>query len=284
MKCCVLLLAVLSSSVVSQAQTPLSIRDALGQLYHQYDPTTETAQWVCSKDQKIEGPHEGWPCVKEDTTVAVSVILMAQVSEGDGDRIYLAMTAEPSHAPMGFDCDACAPAVGTAVFVLRGQRRELESSNLAVGFIGGFGGPPEISIVAAGPDKHGFLLSWYGEGQGFSSSYKELLLPQGNTVEDVWHITDENDNLGSVDPTDKLNLERPYRASAAFRFDANDENGASGYYDIEVISRGKDKENYGHPFKSENWTEIYTFKDGKYQLRRRSVFQETKAPAQTAGR
>jgi hypothetical protein len=282
MKRCVLLLALLCLAAVLPAQTPFSVPDALTKLYHQYDPKTKTAQWVCTRKQ-MSGPIVGWPCTKEDTTVEVSVDLMSQVTEGADTRIYLATNAEPSQDPDGFGCHLCAPAVGAAVFVWRGQRWELESSNVAIGFIGGYGGPPEASLVAVGPDKHGLLMWWGDEGQGFSSSYKELLLPIGNTVENAWSIEDENDNLDAVDSTDKQDPERPYRASAAFRFDYGDDTTSNdtGYYDIEVISRGEDGENYGHPFKSENWTEIYSFKDGKYRLRRRSVFRETKVAGQT---
>jgi len=231
--------------------------------------------------------HAGWPCSNEDSIVSVAVILVAQVPEGDTTRVYLATSAKPAQDPMGYDCHACAPAIGAAVFVWRDDHWGLESENPAVGFYGGWGEPSNVNLVQVGPQKHGLLLSSDDEGQGFSSSWKSLLIPLGKTVSEVWTIEDENDNLGAVDPTDKLNPEMPYRASAAFRFDVFDEKhlADTGYYDIEVISRGKDKEDYGHPFKSENWTEIYRFGGIKYQLLQRKSFVEvTKAKGARRGR
>jgi len=282
MKTALLSLSLLCSAVALSGQGSFSTDEALKQLYHDYDPATRTAQWVCTKEQQREGPHTGWRCIKEDTTVSVSVILMAQVPEGDATRIYLATSAKPAHDPMGeYNCHACAPAIGAAVFVWQSQHWALESANVAIEFSQGWGEPPEIYLVVAGPQEHGLVLSSNDLAQGFAASGKELLLPVGKTVEAVWSIGDESDAFGKVDPTDKANSPPPYRSSAAFRFLSGDDGAAytgapSDYYDIEVISRGSSWEDYNHPVKRENWSAIYSFKNGKYRLVRKTSFAEVK--------
>lgn len=118
------------------------------------------------------------------------------------------------------------------------------------------------------------------EAQGYSSASSVLLLPVGRTISDVWEIDTENDNFDACDPGDQEDPCIRYRASAAFRFVPGDRN--SAYYDIEVISRGKDREDLAHPLVNENWTDVYRFSRGEYRLIRHTAFAEAKEPAKTA--
>jgi hypothetical protein len=262
-----------------QAQSTFLHSEALKQLYRGYDPDKQTAQWMCTKEQERKGAHAGWPCSKEYATVSVSVLLEAEVQEGDAKRFYLVTSAKPLKDALGeFECHACLPAVGVATFTKQDQAWILESANAAVGFYGGWGHPPDIYLVEVGPRKHGIILSTADLAQGFAWSSKSLLVPFGRTIVEAWKIQDENDNIGSIDPDDKENKEVPYRASATFKFLVVDRvtEGTGEYYDLEVISRGKDREDYDHPIKPENWTEIYRFHNGKYRLIRHEDFIEVK--------
>ncbi len=278
MKAPLLCILIVLASVRLPAQASFSTDDALKQLYHNYNPADKTAQWLCTKEQQSKGMHAGWPCTKENETVSVSTILTARVVEDEADRVYLFTSAKPAHDPEGeYNCHACAPAIGVAVFVWQDQRWITESANISAGFLGGWGDPPSVNFIQVGPDKHGLLLSSDDEGQGFSSSFKVLLIPIGKSVENVWSIQDEDDDFDAIDPDDKSNNPPLYHSSAAIRFFApKDVNRAnSTYYDIEVISRGSSMPDYNHPVKPENWTEIYSFKDGRYRLVRRTVLHET---------
>lgn len=280
-KALILLFSALIAIGDLQAQSTLSRNEALKQLYRGYDPDKETAQWVCTKEQERKNAHAGWLCSKEHATVSISVLLEAEVQEGDADRFYLVASAKPVKEAFGeYECHACLPAIGVAMFTKQAQRWTLESVNSAAGFYGGWGNPPGVDLVEVGPKKHGIVLSVADMGQGFAASTKSLLTPVGKTIVESWSIQDENDNLGSIDPDDKENKEVPYRASAAFKFFPGDEvtGGLGEYYDIEVISRGEDKEDYVHPLKPENWTEIYRFRDGKYRLIRHVDVIEAKKP------
>ncbi len=259
---------------ILHGQEPFSRDEALKQLYNQYDAEKKTANWVCVKGQE----HAAWPCWKEYSTVSISVLLVAQVQEQGVEEAYFVASAKPANAPLGYECHACRPAIGIAVFAWKAPHWALQSGNPAVGFYGGWGGPPGVDIAQIGPEKHGILLSNSDMAQGFAWSARSLLIPISSTVDEVWSIQDEQDNLGAIDPDDKLNKQVAYRSSAAVRFCANyqEANSSSDYFDIEVISRGTDREDYNHPLKKENWTEIYRFSNGKYRLLQHADFIEIK--------
>jgi hypothetical protein len=194
-------------------------------------------------------------------------VLLAEVAEDGTDKVYLVASAKPATSPENYDCHACAPAIGVAVFVAQEGNWALQSANPAVGFYGGWGSPPFVDLVKIGPDKRGVLLFDEDNHGGFASSYKILLVPFGRTVAEAWGIQDEQDNTGAYDLTDKLNKQVPYRSAAAFRFNTthSDEGSIADYYDVELISRGDVSNDLVH-LKPENWTEVYRFKDGKYRL------------------
>lgn len=276
------------SALTLLGQTPISTDEALKQLYHNYDPATKTAQWVCTKAPQAEPDRTCQDLDAKDVkdeTVSVSILLAAQVPEGGGTRFYLATSVKPGRNPEEFGCHACVPAIGAAVFIWDGEHWALESANSAASYSGGWGEPPEVGLISIGPQKHGLILSSTNMAQGYVSSVKELLAPIGKSVEEIWSLDDENDNFSAINPDEKTNDPTPYRMSAGFRFLSDDDGAAVGngrdYYNIEVISRGYDRENFAHPIKSENWTEIYTFENGKYRLLRRTIFTEIKRPAKT---
>ena len=270
---------------VGQAQERMSVVDALKDLYRNFDPDKSTAQWDCTKEQEKKGPHQGWPCTAENATVRVSGVMLAEVGEDGTDTTFLVASAVPANAPGGYECHACQPAIGVAVFVAQEGNWAWQNANPATGFYGGWGEAPQVDLVWVGPHKRGLLLTNTDMAQGYAWSRKVLLMRTERTIEEVWSMEDEGDNAGAIDPADKTDKRAGYRWSAAMRFFAGepDDRGAGGYesyYDIEVISRGNASENAAHP-KAENWTEVYRFKDGRYRLVRREEFVEGKKAAGT---
>ncbi len=278
---CVLLFVLVAALTPAAAQEPLSARDALATLYPGYDAANGTAPWHCAAEQRAGKAHPGWECTPDYATVSITVLLSAQVPEGGEMKTYLVTSAKPTGPDAGYGCHGCAPAIGAALFAFDGKDWAAEGANPAIGFYGGWGAPPEVSLVQVGPERHGIVLSWTDMGQGFIGASKSLLIPTGKTVCDVWDLDDEEDDLGAIDPSDKMNNLRPHRSSAAFRFLSGDEttnsNGNPDYYDIEVIARGDNHDDWGKPSRSQNWTAIYRFSNGKYRLLKRMQF--TEAPA-----
>jgi len=292
MKASILFIASLCAASQLSAQNRLSILDALSQLYRNYDPDKSTAQWDCTVGQKATPRTEGWPCTSENAEVYVSSVFFAEIGENGTDMVYLVASARPANPAGGYECHACAPAIGIAVFQAQEGNWALRSFNPAVGFYGGWGKPSQVELVWAGPERRGFMMSNRDLAQGYAWSTKALLLPIERTVAEVWSIQDEEDNTGAIDPAEKLNpthklnpadklsQQAPYRSSAAFKFynPGLEDMDADAYYDIEVISRGTDRQDLGHPVQPENWTEIYRFKDGKYRLLSHKDFTEASGP------
>ena len=261
------------------AQQPLSRDEALKQLYHNYNGTTQTAQWACASGQNVT--WGAWPCGKDDQTVAVSELLMAEVKEGDVAKVYFVASAVPDHTWGEYDCHACAPAIGVVVFAWNVDHWALQSANAGAAFYGEWGEAPDVYLVTIGPHRYGLMLSGSNEGQGYSASYKVLLVPLAKTVSRAWSIVDEQDDFGAYDPTDNFGPKTKYRSSAAIKFVAGDEiaNGPRDYYDIEVISRGVDSPGTSGRLKRENWTETFRFRGGRFELLRHTDFVEVKKAA-----
>jgi hypothetical protein len=281
-------LAFFSLCGILRAQTPLSQDEALKQIYENYDPNTKTATLSCTDAQGIENSKtrgSWWPCYENYSVVSVEIILMATVPTWTDpkhkiEETYLVASAVPAHAPLGFDCHSCEPAIGVAQFVWQDQKWKLEGTNATVGFYGAWGSPPFINLMAIGPSQYGVLLSKDDGGQGYMSGSKWLLAPIGKTVAEVWNIQDEQDDFGAYDPKGVDGPSIRYRSAAAIRlsciFDESCANG-NGYFDIEVISRGMDATGPKASSKAQNWTDVYQLKDGKYKLVRHQRFNETKA-------
>jgi hypothetical protein len=252
------------------AQKPLSEADALKQIYHEYDDSKKTAQWKCTRE---DDSH----CWKgEYATVSIRPLLMAGVNEDGVQKTYVIASAKPAHPPLSYDCHSCAPAIGGAVFFWQSDRWHLQSVNPATGFFGSWGEPGDVDFVSVGPNLHGFLISTDFGGQGYYEASKTLLVSVGGTVKEVWKLQDEQDDIGAYDPTDIGADHTLYRSSAGVRFFADNEQHEESrdYYEIEVISRGRDRRGKNNTMRQQNWTEIYRFSAGRYQLLSRKDFTE----------
>jgi hypothetical protein len=226
-------------------------------------------------------PGTWWPCERDDAEAAVEIILTSTVStwanpKNKIEETYVVTSAVPAHDPAGFGCHSCAPLIGVAVFIWKIDRWTLENANAAVGLYGAWGEPPSVDLITIGSAKHGILLSSSWGGQGYTNGSKFLLAPVGKTVSEIWRIDDEQDNKGAYDPKGVDGPSTLYRSSAALRFDCIIGDCSNGYYDIELISRGMDRENAAGIVKWANWTNVYEFKDGMYKLVRHQSFREIK--------
>jgi hypothetical protein len=282
------ILALICLCGVLRGQTPLPHNEALKQMFGNYDPDTRTATLSCTDARRVENSKthgSWWPCYEDESVASVEIILMATVPVWTDpkhkiEETYLVTSAVPAHAASGFDCHSCEPVIGVAQFVWQVQKWKLEKANPTVGFYGSWGGPPSVNLVAIGPSRYGVLLSREDGGQGYMFGSKWLLAPVGNAVAEIWKIQDEQDDFGAYDPKGVDGPSIRYRSAAAIRFscifDDSCGNG-NGYFDIEVISRGFDASGVKMPLKAQSWTDVYQFKNGKYELARHQKFIESNA-------
>jgi hypothetical protein len=269
-------ITLLSAPAAMSAQTPLRPDEALAQIYKDYDLAKHQAKWVCSASQKSPDPatRDGWPC-DEGEVVRVTVLSISQLQEGQEWKTYVVASASPGENPHDYECHACGPAIGVAIFAWQDDHWLLRDSNAAVGFYGSGGGGPDVELVAIGPARHGVILWTSVGGQGYHGSEKHLIAPIDNTVSEIWTLGDETDNSGAYDPTDKLAPHQRYYAEASFKFIYV---GKDDYYDILAMSRGMDNEGKA------NWTKQYRFRDGQYRLLRTTTYLERIVPAKGPAR
>jgi hypothetical protein len=175
---------------ISRAQTLLSQDETLKQVYENYDASTETSTLSCTDAQRVDNSKthgSWWPCYEDNSVVSVQIILMTNVptwtdTKHKIEETYLVTSAVPAYAPLGFDCHSCQPAIGVAQFVWQDRKWKLESANETVSFLGSWGRPPFVNLMAIGPSKYGVLLSIDDGGQGYMFGSKWLLAPIGKTV------------------------------------------------------------------------------------------------------
>ena len=259
-----------------QAQTMLSYAQVLGKIYNHYDDTTQTAELTCVTQAELRERT----CSNGVAAEEVEVLLLSEA----GNKLYVVTSATPVDHWNGSNCHACAPELGVAIFAWHENRWEIESINTKVGKYGSWGRPPGANLISLGPE-YGVLLSLDDESGGESYSSTVLLAPIGKTVDEVWRIHDEQDDYGDYDPKGVDGSSIRYRFSSAIRFDCiftDSCSNGNGYFDIEVISRGNDYDFEKKQYISKNFTDVYSFKDGKYVRVRHKVFREL--PAKVTGK
>jgi hypothetical protein len=250
------------------AQTTLSNTDALQAIYTGYDPVTQTADGA------------SWLGNGSDVTrLHVDVILSVQVNTvADGPRTYVVTSAVPqASSTETYTCHACGPGIGVGVFVYAKGSWSVESSSPSVDTFGAWGRPPDVDLVRIGPDLYGVRLTAGDMHQGDATTVSELVAASGKSAAVIWKLMEHEDNLGDYDPTGRQGSSQRIDFSSAYRFEPS--GAAPDHYQIEVVSRGW---GYGldGSYRSQNWNATYGFKDGTYELVKRTAVREL-PPAKT---
>jgi hypothetical protein len=247
---------------VASAQTMLTNAQALEAIYRGYDPVTQTAD-ATSWHEKDSGVDR----------LRVDVILSVQVNTvAGGPRTYVVTSAVPQPSATGkYDCHACAPDIGVGIFLYANGSWIAESSSPSVGSLGAWGAPPDADLVRIGPSLYGVRLTAGDMHQGDATTFSELLAASGKSVSVIWKIMEHEDNSGDYDSTGQSGSSDRIDFRSTYRFIPSAP--ASDHYQIEVVSRGW---GYGldDSFGSQNWNAVYRFKDGAYQLLKRTDFRE----------
>lgn len=204
--------------------------------------------------------------------ITVRPFWVSEASE-DGQRkivllTYAIPTVDPAQAQAPpFDCHACAPLVGAAVFVASGSAWKVESKDIAVAFMGGFGRPPaEAKIVNIGPRRVGIEIDDSYAGQGVTVESKHLFVPWHDKVKDALSRVVSNDNEGTCGK-DAGGI-ACYASSRKLLFvpGANPD-----YYDIELTLSGTDLPVANKPgLRHVHGFEKLSFVDGMYKTIQKS--------------
>ena len=136
---------------------------ALEILYGPYLPEAKSALW-----QNIAPPKNMDILEKNDGLVRT--FLSKDFTE-NGVEKHLQLTATKPNIPDGYDCHACAPLVGAAIFVKIGDKWRVEAHYPYLGILGHSGQPPKMSWLQVGKDKFALLTEGGDMHQGIGSAY-----------------------------------------------------------------------------------------------------------------
>src|SRR5271154_4283609 len=157
-------------SAVSQQSVPadFDLARAMKLLYGNYDPLAHTSTFRLTKSY----PHTFFD---KPGKVDARAFLTVGASDGGAMKVFL-LTAAVPHGSPEFDCHACAPVIGAAVFAKNGAGWAVEASNREFDVIGNWGGPPAAEIVRLGPERMGFELKPGNTNQGETVGSVMILL------------------------------------------------------------------------------------------------------------
>ena len=160
---------------------PFDVNDAMEHWYGRYDRSTQTARANLPTHPDIDLTGS-WFAPKDP--VDIVVIFDAPYQQAGHPRHTIVTAAVPHRSDKPgrpgdstFNCFACQPVIGMAVFTLRLNTWVLESENQAVDIAGSRGLPPSFRLVTLGTELHGVRSEAHVEASDFSSARISLLVP-----------------------------------------------------------------------------------------------------------
>ncbi|MGB7233507.1 MAG: hypothetical protein WBD19_17690, partial [Candidatus Acidiferrum sp.] len=171
---CLLAISLTLVAGCHRTATPLDLAQAMKMFYGNYDPGKNASVTSIPRDKtSLPGPGDVQMTVKT---------LFSSLSGNPGQREFVLLTyAAPSRE--GYDCHACAPVIGMAVFSEEGSKWSMDASNRSVCISGAFGNPSKnIEIVQIGRRQLAAKIIDVGGGQGETTAVLQLLVPWRGTL------------------------------------------------------------------------------------------------------
>ncbi|MGC1416699.1 MAG: hypothetical protein WA817_15545 [Candidatus Acidiferrum sp.] len=223
--------------------------------YGNFDPEKNASVTSIPRDKtSLPGPGDVQMTVKT---------LFSSLAGNPGQRGFVLLTyAVPSRE--GYDCHACAPVIGMAVFSEEGSKWNMDATNRSVCVSGAFGNPPnDIELVQIGRRQLAAKIVDVGGGQGETTAVLQLLIPwRGKVNLGLQRVIGDDDQGGCGEDAGGLACYANHR-TFAFLHNKNTE-----YYDLELKLAGTDlplpDTTPISKARDVSGTEIYTLQNGKY--------------------
>ncbi len=219
--------SVASSAEQSGANEGFDIAQAMKMLYGNYDVKTQTSVTSLPRE-KSSLPAHG------EQQVTVGVLFKAFGVDVNPKNLVLVTFAVPT-GDETFDCHACSPTIGMAVFSQKGPKWMMDASNRAVTFAGAWGKPPtDIKLVQIGPNRFAVKLIDVGQGGGETTAVLQVLIPWNGNVNLGLERIVADDDKGMCDSRGGLAC---YANRRTVTFIPKDK---VEYYDLELKLTGTD--------------------------------------------
>jgi hypothetical protein len=246
---------------LSEADQAFDIAQAMKMFYGNYDVKTQTSVASLPK-QKGSFPAGG----EEQMTIKV---LVSAFSGDTAAESFVLVTYAVPVSKEDFDCHACAPTIGMAVFSQNGPKWNIDASNRAVTSSGKWGKPPaDIQFLQVGPNRRAVKFVDVAGGQGETTALLQLLIPWNGTIDLALEQIIADDNKDGCDSKGSLPC---YANQRTVTFVRNDN---VEFYDLELKLTGTDFPLSDAPVpvrvRKVQGLETFKFENGKYvQVSRR---------------
>jgi len=199
---------------------------------------------------------------KSGAEIVVRPLRVLEAQEVGKQKVILLIYSVP-RVEWNFDCHACRPYIGEAVFVRDEKRWKVESSGDMITEAGGFGHPPhDFRVVQLGPRRIGLEMINSDGGQGETTILNALFVAWNGKVNEALHFFAHDDDLGGCVEIPCYSNHR----SISFVPGAN-----SDYFDVVLALSGTDMtDQLPYRRKPVHGVERFAFTDGFYKSQSRT--------------
>jgi hypothetical protein len=211
----------------SETNEAFDIVQAMKMLYGNYDMKKQTSVASLPKEKS------SFPAAGEEQ---MTIRMLFNAFSGDaGAQSFVLVTYAVPTSGQTFDCHACAPTIGMAVFSQKGLKWTIDSSSRAITSCGEWGKPPtDIQLVQIGPNRRAVKVVDVGEQNGETTALLQLLIPWNSTVNLGLERIIADDDKGICDPNGGLPCYANHRSATFIRNDHVE------FYELELKLTGTD--------------------------------------------
>jgi hypothetical protein len=183
------------------APAGFSIRAAMVTLFGNFNSKSGASEYDIPQTTTYDLNGSG---LKIGDEIVVRPLRVLEAWEDGTHKMILLTYSRPKDGG-SFDCHACAPLIGVAVFVRNGPQWKVESSRAVVTRGGSFGIPTKVfRVVQLGPRRIGIEMTDSYMGGGETEDSMAILVAWGGKVNEALGSFTHDDNKGDCGGSDML--------------------------------------------------------------------------------
>lgn len=225
--------------------------DPDGDVCIQYNPTPAEAGLFAEQFQP-----------EELQSLMARIVAIFPFQQDQLDKCFVLSEIRPKD---NFECHACAPALGGAIFLKKGNRWQLQLIQSVITYIGSWGHVPHaLKWVQIGADRYGILIERSYQIHGINDAYTILISQINNQINVLWELpASAEDNAGACgEETDPA----CYHWSSQIEFKPGQH---ASFYDLILTQSGTkhaDVNDSDSPVISFQQTTLFVFLDNAYVI------------------
>ncbi len=228
----------------------LSEAQAMKMIYGNYNSAMKHASW-----ENISFPNKEIDGYFKERKGFVKTISLITFQENGKNKVFLLTKTIPTNIP--FDCHACLPLIGAAVFTENNNHWKIEAQNQFIMYDGEYGELPVVELIQVGQNKFGLSLEFNHVAE--RDKELSLLIPYKKNILQAHKETVYYENFNDCTFSETIPCEA---YTAAVNFEKSNED---DYYNFKVKKFGttySEKRNKSMPVDE---TITYKFMNGKYK-------------------